>query len=89
MAKQAAAMVAGDIVIALICKNGLHLSIGVCLTADVLADVAIIGYSNLPHEEIKQNEDGSKIVVKEKHSKFNPWEFMMGVGLMAITLVWI
>ena len=79
LAKEAGAMVAWDVVLAGVCKAGLHFSVGVCLAADVLGDTGIILYSNLEPEMSKEVEK----------KKVNPLEFLMGVALMAITLVLI
>lgn len=51
LAKEAGYMVAWDFVLAAACKAGLHLSVGVCLAADVVGDVGIIVYSNLESAE--------------------------------------
>ncbi len=100
LAKEAGYMVGWDIVLAGICKAGLHLSVGVCLVADVLGDVGIILYSNIEPAEavqvIKNPENNSaiidqskseKITEKKKKSSINPLEFVMGVGLMATILL--
>lgn len=46
LAKEALYIVAWDITVASICKNGLHLSIGICLAADIVGDIGIIGYNS-------------------------------------------
>lgn len=99
-------MVGWDIVLALGCKAGLHLSVAVCLTADVVGDTGIILYSNLepvttaknvtkkPSDSAtSQNQNNPKVIdatkdqKQKKKLKFDPLEFLMGVGLMAVILV--
>jgi hypothetical protein len=94
LGKEAAYMVGWDVVLAVACKGGLHLSVGVCLAADVLGDVGIITYTNLTEKEVNKNEEsGKELSQKESSSKrsknFNPIEFIMGVGLMAMVLILI
>lgn len=91
LAKEAGYMVAWDLVLAAACKNGLHFSIAVCLTADVMGDAGIIAYHSLEDnkkvEKVDGNNTGQQSGQSEKKFKFNPLEFVMGVGLMAIMLV--
>jgi hypothetical protein len=98
--KEGAYMIGWDIVLALACKSGLHFSIGVCLTADIVGDAGIILYHNLetkkPENLQQSNDKAGAQVAKEKQtedqkkkSTFNPIEFVLSVSLMAVILILI
>lgn len=96
LAKEAASMVAWDIVLALACKSGLHFSIATCLAADIVGDAGIIAYHNIRAKKSSDKQIEETKNTKDKQPKealqnqvFNPLEFFLGVGLMAITLVLI
>lgn len=90
LAKEAGYMIGWDIILATGCKAALHFSVGFCLAADIAGDSAIIAYSNFGGKDKKNDDKKSsdlKIQDTKEKEKFNPLEFFMGIGLMAITLV--
>ncbi len=94
LAKEAGYMIGWDIVLAGVCKAGLHFSVGVCLAADVLGDAVIIGYHNFDFKKKNRNVEpktqeasASNTAELQEKSSFHPVEFALGVGLMTVVLV--
>lgn len=74
-----------------ICKNSLHFSIGLCIAADIAGDIGIIGYHSIEkkkeisHAQTEGNVKNAK--VNSFKFEFNPIDFSLSIGLMAIILI--